>query len=149
LQFYICMSQMSTFRLPSETILASLHEDDAALCNSLWKYKSENSEAWVKSLILVNGGYALRDKSTNELLSFAIINDHLAIGLLTTVEKAQRKGYAEIIAKYVSLKMAQEGLTPTVYVSNENPLGFGLFQKLGFRRISGSNWIVVVAQSNN
>jgi GNAT superfamily N-acetyltransferase len=124
-----------------------LSEDDASICNGLWKYRSKYSEAWVKSLILVHGGYALRDKITREILSFAIINDHLAIGLLTTVEKAQRKGYGEIISRYLAKKSAEGGITPTVYINSLNPMGFNLFNKLGFKRIGGSNWIVM-AQSH-
>jgi GNAT superfamily N-acetyltransferase len=127
--------------------LEPLREEDAILCNSLWKYKSKHSEAWVKSLILVHGGVAIRERSSRELLSFGIINDHLAIGMLTTIEKAQRKGYGEIISKYLIKKSAEGGITPTVYIDNDNPVGFNLFKKLGFRRIGGSNWILIAQQN--
>ncbi|KAG5680422.1 hypothetical protein PVAND_009930 [Polypedilum vanderplanki] len=127
--------------IPSETVLEPLKEEDASLCNSLWAFKSDNSEIWVKSLILVHGGYALRRKDTRELLSFGLINDHLAIGMLTTIEKAQRKGYAEIIVKQLVKKLIEINITPIVYVHNPNALK--LFQKLGFISISNSNWIFI------
>lgn len=132
---------MFFFRVPNETVLKPLTVNDAANCNSLWLHKRPNSEIWVKSLIAVNGGYAIRDKKTNEIISFALINDHLAIGLLTTVEKAQRKGYAEVVARHLTRKMAEDGLTPTAYVTS--PLAFNLFKKLGFKRAGASNWITM------
>lgn len=114
------------------------------MCNSLWKYKNENSELWIKSLIMVHGGYALRDKSSNELLSFAIINDHLAIGVLVTVESARRKGYGEIIVKYLAKKLTEKDLIPHVYINKTNEKGIKLFHKLGFIKIGDSNWITIL-----
>lgn len=123
--------------------MTQLDENDAVLCNSLWKYKNEKSELWVKSLIFIHGGYALRDKFTNEILSYAIINDHLAIGVLNTVEKAKRKGYAGIVVKFIAMKLAEKGIMPHVYVNKTNDQGYKLFQKLGFRKIGDSNWILM------
>jgi L-amino acid N-acyltransferase YncA len=122
-----------------------LEAKDAPICNNLWTYKNENSELWIKSLIKVHGGYALTDKNSNEMLSFAIINDHLAIGVLVTIKKAQRKGYGEIIVKYLAKKLSQKGFYPHVYINKENEKGFKLFHKLGFIKIGDSNWITVLS----
>lgn len=134
---------MFIFRTQPETMIVPLEKSDAEMCNSLWKWKNSKSEIWMKSLILINGGYALKDSSSREFLSFAIVNDHMAIGALTTINQAQRKGYGEIIVKYMAKKMAEEGLVPTAYISNENPKGFNLFTKLGYKKIGMSNWIVI------
>lgn len=121
--------------------MTQLNESDATLCNSLWKYKSDNSELYIKSLISVHGGYGLRDKTTNELLSFAILNDHLAIGALTTIEKAQKKGFGEIITRYTAKKIAEMGYIPHAYINKKNLKAQNLFKKLCFKKISDSNWI--------
>jgi len=92
---------------------------------------------------MVHGGYALKDKNSNELLSFAIINDHLAIGVLVTVKKAQRKGYGETIVKYLAKQLSESDLNPHVYINKKNEKGFKLFHKLGFIKIGDSNWITV------
>ncbi|XP_070493588.1 uncharacterized protein [Chironomus tepperi] len=131
-------------RIPNEVNLVQLQANDAPICNRLWKYKNENSELWIKSLIMVHGGYALRDKISNELLSLAIINDHLAIGVLITVEKAQRKGYGETLVKYLAKKLSERDLIPHVYVNKKNDKGIKLFHKLGFIKIGDSNWITIL-----
>lgn len=120
-----------------------LEASDAPICNSLWTYKNENSELWIKSLIMVHGGYALKDKISNELLCFGIINDHLAIGALVTVRKAQRKGYGETIVKYLAKKLSEINLYPHVYINKKNEKGFKLFHKLGFIKTGDSNWITL------
>lgn len=121
--------------------MVQLEESDAAYCNSLWKYHSTNSEFFLKSLIAVHGGYGLRDKETKELLSFAIINDHLAIGMLTTVEKAQKKGYGRLVVKYLAKKIAEKGYFPLAFMDQKNEVSYKTFSKLGFKKIGDSNWI--------
>ncbi|KAL7041102.1 hypothetical protein ACKWTF_000641 [Chironomus riparius] len=144
--FYLPIEAALNFKIaiPDEVNLVQLKPNDSQLCNQLWKYKNENSELWIKSLIQVHGGYAFRDKVTNELLSFAIINDHLAIGVLVTIEKAQRKGYGEMIVKYLAKKLAEEDSVPHVYINKENVRGLKLFYKLGFIKIGDSNWITIL-----
>lgn len=97
-------------------------------------------------MILVNGGFALIDETTKEILSYAILNDHTGIGALTTVEKAKRKGYAEFVTKYVAKEIASRGLTPIAFIQDLNFKSINLFTKLGFKRIGGSNWIIVKAK---
>ena len=144
--FYLPIEAASNFKIqiPEEVNLVQLEPNDAPFCNQLWKFKNENSELWIKSLIMVHGGYALRDKSSNELLSFAIINDHLAIGVLVTVKKAQRKGYGEMIVKHLAKKLSERHLIPHVYVNKENVKALKLFHKLGFIKIGDSNWITIL-----
>lgn len=130
------------FRIPDETTISPLEENDATYCNNLWVFRNTKSEIWLKSLIICNGGYGLRDKSSNELLSFAIISDHFAIGVLHTIDKARRKGYGEIVAKYLAKKIAEEGRDAMAFVGNKNHKSLNLFMKIGFKKIGGCNWII-------
>jgi FR47-like protein len=124
--------------------MRKLHEEDSKLCNSLWSHRSVSSESFIRSLILINGGYGLISKANNELLSFALINDHFSIGALTTVEHARGKKYGEFITKLLSLKIAEEmKLPPTCFIDDPNIPSFNLFNKLGYKKIGHSNWIVV------
>jgi N-acetylglutamate synthase-like GNAT family acetyltransferase len=122
-------------------MIRALEESDAEFCNSLWIYKNDQSLIWVRSLILLHGGYAVVDQESNEILSCAIYNDHIGIGLLNTIEKARRKGYGEILVKYFSQKIAERGLIPTTFINNSNTASITLFTKLGFKKIQGINWI--------
>lgn len=110
----------------------------------MWEWRCEKSEKFIKSLICLNGGFGLIDKQTDELLSFATINDHLAIGILNTIPKARGKGYGELIVKLLAKRIAEEfNINPTCYINNRNVASMKLFGKLGFLKICHCNWIMV------
>lgn len=123
--------------------MRQLESNDAEFCNNLWKFKDEKSELWIRSLLEVHGGYALIDETTKEILSFVLISSQYAIGGLTTVEKARRKGYGEFMVKLLSKKLVERGFTPLAYIADNNDRSLKLFDKLGFKRVGGSNWIVM------
>lgn len=124
--------------------MRKLGEDDSEKVNSLWANRSKNSLPFIRSLIVANGGYGLFEMDNNELLSFGLINDHFAIGALTVVEKARGKKYGEFMAKLLTLKIAEEmKITPTCFIDEPNLISIKLFNKLGYKKISESNWIVV------
>lgn len=125
--------------------MRELNGNDAKFCNSLWIFKNEQSELWIKSLIEIHGGYALIDEKSKEILSFIFISSQYAIGGLTTAENARRKGYGEVLVKYLAKKLAKSDLIPYAFVANNNQRSLNLFLKLGFKRIGGSNWIVMAA----
>lgn len=126
--------------------MRKLNGNHAEYCNSLWVFKNEKSEHWIKSLIEIHGGYALIDEKSEEILSFALITSQYAIGGLTTIEKARRKGYGEVVVKYLAKELAQRDFIPFAYIANDNQKSINLFHKLGFTRISGSNWIFMACQ---
>jgi RimJ/RimL family protein N-acetyltransferase len=135
-------------RIPEGTFVRKLEENDSKLCNGLWAYRSLTSEAFIRSLIQINGGYGLFNSITKELLSFAVINDHFATGMLTTVEPARGKKYGEFMAKLLTVKIAEDlDLIPTVYIDSKNVPSNNLYQKLGYERIGDCNWIVIGNES--
>lgn len=126
--------------------MRELKGTDAKFCNDLWLFKNEQSENWIKSLIDIHGGYALIDEKSKEILSFILITSQYALGGLTTVEEARRKGYGEVLVKHLAKELARRDFIPFAYVANDNQKSINLFLKLGFERIGGSNWIVMAAQ---
>jgi RimJ/RimL family protein N-acetyltransferase len=120
-----------------------LESSDAEFCNNLWKFKDEKSEHWIRSLLEIHGGYALIDETTKEILSFVLISSQFAIGGLTTIEKARRKGYGEFMVKYLSKNLAKKSIIPLAYIADNNEKSLKLFMKLGFKREGGSNWIIM------
>lgn len=99
---------------------------------------------YIRTLIKVNGGIAITDINTGEILSFGLINDLMAIGVLNTVEKARGKGYAEIIVKMLSKALVESfNIRPTTFISSKNFKSINLFTKLGFTKIADINMIAV------
>lgn len=126
--------------------MRELKNSDAKFCNDLWLFKNEQSEHWIRSLLEVHGGYALIDEKSKEILSYVLITSQYAIGGLTTVVKSRRKGYGEVLVKFLAKELARRDLIPFAYVANDNQKSLNLFQKLNFTRIGGSNWIVMAPQ---
>lgn len=106
-------------------------------------FKNEQSEIWIKSLIEIHGGFALIDANSKQILSYVLISSQYAIGGLTTVENAKRKGYAEVLVKHLAKELAKRDFIPYVYVADTNQKSMNLFKKVGFQKIGGSNWIYV------
>jgi hypothetical protein len=77
-------------------------------------------------------------------LSFALINDHFAIGVLTTVEHARGKKNGEFIANFLSFKIAEEfKVSPTCFIDFGSSPSTNLFNKMGYEEIGESNRVVV------
>lgn len=112
-------------------------------------FRDEKSEIWIKSLIEINGGFALVDEETKEIFSYAVLNDHTGIGALTTIEKFKRKGYAEVVTKYVAKEIASRGIVPLAFIQDQNVKSINLFRKLGFKRSGSSNWIIIEAKKDS
>lgn len=130
--------------MPDNTIFRDLVEADASFCNQAWTYRNSRSENYVRSMIkFQNGGSALIDKNTNKILSFALVNEHLATGLLTTQEDERRKGYGALVAKHLTKKIAEMGLHPTTYINDMNEPSKKLYENLGYKIIGEVSWIVV------
>lgn len=127
--------------------MRKLKEEESSICNNIWEHKSERSENVIRSLILISGGWALYDNISDELLSFALINEHLATGMLTSVEHARGKGYGGFISKVLALKIVESfDIHPICFINSLNFKSMKLFEKLGYRKISDSNWIAVGQQ---
>lgn len=124
-------------------MIRKLEISDAEFVDSHWTHRDARSKVWVESLIEIGGGFALIDEETSEILSYAFLNDHTGIGGLTTVEKAKRKGYGTIVAKYIAKEIALRGLTPIAFIQHVNVKSVDLFKKLGFKAVGGSNWIII------
>lgn len=120
-------------------------KSDAKFCNENWIYASEKSEHFLESLIEVNGGFGLFSEQNHEILSFVIFNEHRAIGMLTTLESAKRKGFGEFLAKFITKKIVEKfQIEPITFINNLNPVSINLFtKKLKFEKNCEMNWICV------
>lgn len=136
---------MYNFRPPTGTCIRELTKKDAKTCFQNWIYASTKSEKFLESLIHLNGGYGIFSVDNDELLCFAIFNEQLAIGMLTTLDKAKRKGYGETLAKFMSRKCVEKfDIPPVAFTNNLNAISISLFiGKLGYEKIAESNWIAV------
>lgn len=69
-----------TFSIPDEYFFGVLDEHHATTINDSWMYRNECSYSNIRSLLLLNGGLGLFEKSTNNILAWILTNDHFAFG---------------------------------------------------------------------
>lgn len=125
--------------------MRELTKKDAKFCCQNWIYATTKSEKYLESLIHMNGGYALCSEENGDILCFAIFNEQFAIGMLTTVDKARRKGFGELMAKFMSRKCVEKfDIPPVVFINSLNSVSMNIFiGKLGYEMIADHNWIEV------
>ncbi|CRK89759.1 CLUMA_CG003534, isoform A [Clunio marinus] len=144
--YYLEKEKVNQFDLniPDGTYLKKLTENDAKYCASTWEWSSDTTENFVKTIILLDCAYGICDKSTDEILSFGIINHFSAISMLYTVEHARGKHYGELIAKYLAVKIVENfDLAPNCCITGSNIASEKLFDKLGYVHICDVSRIIV------
>lgn len=66
--------------IPDELYFDALGECHASIINETWAYRCDTSLNYIRSILQLNGGLGLFEKSTNRILAWILINDHLAFG---------------------------------------------------------------------
>jgi len=76
-------AKMFQFSIPENVLIKPLDADrDAAFINFHWPLNTIHgySESYLKSMIILNGGLGVFDKTTNNLLSWVLLNEMRALG---------------------------------------------------------------------
>lgn len=131
------------FEVPEGLEIRSLSCDDGFKVNFHWPHASPGSEDFLKYCIKFNTSVGLYNEN-NELLSWCLSHDFRLLLNLFTDPNHLRKGYAEIVTKAISKKMAGTSncdITASIVVNNKKSLS--LFRKLGFKLIDRNSWIGV------
>lgn len=66
--------------VPDELYFDALDERHADIINETWAYRSDISLNYIRSILQLNGGLGLFEKSTKRILAWILTNDHLAFG---------------------------------------------------------------------
>lgn len=94
----------------------------------------------------MNESYGLFLKSNDELVSWALLSMLGQLALVQTVGAHKKKGYASIIVKYLSQRIAKKGYSPFGTVLENNTVSMNMFQKLGFDNLGMSIYSLYDAQ---
>lgn len=114
----------------------------AKLIDSLWPYHYPGSEEYIALMLEINGGFGLFTKSTDQLVSWVLLNCLGDLGLLQTLEECQRKGYGSIMIRVASQKIGLEGGWCCGAVSVDNGACQTLLRKIGFTDIANCQYIM-------
>lgn len=128
------------YEVPKGFELRSLSIKDADFVQSTWTFASRMNENFVEYTIKYNPSVALYDEN-NELVAWCLVFDFGTLLHLFTIPSHRNKGYAEIITKAISKKIAEIGCDVATSIVTDNLVSFNLFTKLGFKEIDRNFWI--------
>ncbi len=83
-------------------------------------------------------------KETGQLISWVMYHPPNGMSRLHTLNEYRRQGYAALVIRYMSKRMAQAGHVPYVNIEKSNMNSRKLFEKLGFRFIHFSNQLFLL-----
>jgi len=72
-------------------------------------------------------------KENDQLVSWMVYQAPWGMGKLHTLEEHRKKGYASLVTKYMSKRMAQSGYIPSVNIDVGNAASCAFFESVGFK----------------
>ncbi|XP_060666254.1 uncharacterized protein LOC132798409 isoform X2 [Drosophila nasuta] len=124
---------------PAGISLRSLQAEDVLTVNTIWRYGTENTLAFIKRLISYNVSVGAFD-AEGKLLACCLRLPIGALGVLHVLDSHRRLGLGSLMVRCLSKKIAaldEEVLAPVVV---ENTASRQMFEKLGFMKIDTIYW---------
>ncbi|XP_073682351.1 glycine N-acyltransferase-like protein 3 [Garra rufa] len=114
--------------------VAPLSAAHAHLVNSTWKYGGDrNSYNSVLNYITHNPSLCVIEEGGTEPVSWLLVYQHAALGLLYTLPQHRRKGYAKLLVSMMAKNLLDRGHPVYCFVEKENDFSYKLFTSLGFQ----------------
>jgi ribosomal protein S18 acetylase RimI-like enzyme len=136
------------FRIPDNLRLSELRVEDLPTIIEVWPHRYPGCEPYVESVLRLNYGLGLYDKATGQLLAWVMRNEIGAVSFIQTIEAAKCKGYATLMLKILSKRLAAEDQDDVLaFVLQTNDVSNHLFQKNGFEIVGRCSWFGTKAKS--
>lgn len=122
--------------------MKSLEPCHAQLVFDNWPFKHLTTLQDVTDEIvqLPSAGVFLKDG--DDLIAWMTCHPPNGMSRLFTTEQHRRKGYASLVTKYITKRMAQAGYYPYVNIVAGNPVTAKFFESVGFRYLdAGHVWV--------
>ncbi|XP_061084266.1 glycine N-acyltransferase-like protein 3 [Conger conger] len=115
-----------------EARISSLNEFHVGLVNETWKYgDDEKGFQLIKHLISHFPTCCITDEEGRPV-SWVLLYDYCAMGLLYTLPEHRGKGYAKILLSTMAARLHAQGCPVYCYIEEENQVSYRLLKKLGF-----------------
>ncbi|XP_039890265.1 glycine N-acyltransferase-like protein 3 [Simochromis diagramma] len=115
-----------------ESRISSLNLSHVDLVNKTWKFGGdEKGYRTIENLISNFPSCCITD-SQGQPVSWILVCDYCALGILYTLPEHRGKGYAKIVISTLAKKLHAEGYPVFCYIEEDNVLSYKLFKNLGF-----------------
>ncbi|XP_030627900.1 glycine N-acyltransferase-like protein 3 [Chanos chanos] len=122
---------LTTSSIP-ETRISTLDESHISLVNSTWKFGGDDrGYRNIKNLISHFPTCCITDDN-NQPVSWVLLYDYCAMGMLYTLPEHRGKGYAKALVTIMSKKLCSQGFPVYCFIEEDNKLSYKLFSDLGF-----------------
>ncbi|XP_069394448.1 glycine-N-acyltransferase-like protein 3 isoform X2 [Paralichthys olivaceus] len=115
-----------------ESRISSLNLSHVDLVNKTWKFGgNEQGYNIIKHLICNFPTCCITDRQ-GEPVSWILVYDYGALGLLYTLPEHRGKGYAKVLVSTMAKRFNDEGHPVFCFIEEENMVSYRLFKNLGF-----------------
>ncbi|KAG7462899.1 hypothetical protein MATL_G00189580 [Megalops atlanticus] len=114
------------------TRISSLNESHIDLVNKTWKFGGdEKGYKNIKKLVSHFPTCCIIDEN-GQPVSWVLVYDYCALGMLYTLPEYRGKGYAKILISTIARRLHAQGYPVYCFIEEENELSYRLFKNLGF-----------------
>nr|ACQ58257.1 Glycine N-acyltransferase [Anoplopoma fimbria] len=115
-----------------ESRISSLNLSHVDLVNKTWKFGG-NKQGYmnIKNLISNFPSCCITD-GQGQPVSWILVYDYCAMGLLYTLPEHRGRGYAKVLVSTMARRLHTEGYPVYCYVEEDNMVSYKLFKNLGF-----------------
>jgi predicted GNAT family acetyltransferase len=134
------------FRLPENIRVGPLSKEHLDIVCENWRHYDPEYRPVVGKMIELNpsfGVFLKNEDGTEELASMVLQSEYGGVGLLQTVPKFRRKGYADIAQAYQTRALGQMGVIPHGHILLWNEGSNLLFKKHGYKVYGVSTWVIL------
>ncbi|XP_056464878.1 glycine N-acyltransferase-like protein 3 [Gadus chalcogrammus] len=125
-------SLLSTEHSEDHFRISSLNDSHAELVNTTWKFGGdENGIRRIKKMIGNSPSCCIVDDH-GQPVSWILLYDYCAMGMLHTLPAHRGKGYAKALVSCMARKLHAQGFPVYCFVEEENAVSYKLFKNLGF-----------------
>ncbi|XP_051935613.1 glycine N-acyltransferase-like protein 3 isoform X1 [Hippocampus zosterae] len=120
------------FNSDIQSRISSLDLSHAHMVSQTWKFEGDElSYKKIVRQISNYPSYCITDHQ-GQPVSWLLLHENLALGMLYTVPEHRRKGYATVLVHTMAQRLLAEGYPVFCYVEEGNLFPFKLFKSLGF-----------------
>ncbi|XP_010790346.1 LOW QUALITY PROTEIN: glycine N-acyltransferase-like protein 3 [Notothenia coriiceps] len=115
-----------------ESRISSLNLSHVDLVNTAWKFGG-NKQGYrnIENLISNFPSCCITD-GQGQPLSWILVYDYCALGLLYTLPEHRGKGYAKVLVSAMAKRLHSQGYPVYCFIEEENDTSYKLFKNLGF-----------------
>ncbi|XP_029377390.1 glycine N-acyltransferase-like protein 3 [Echeneis naucrates] len=115
-----------------ESRISSLNDSHVDLVNKTWKFGGNEQGYKIVNNLISNFLSCCITDSQGQPVSWILLYDYCALGLLYTLPEHRGKGYAKVLISVMARRLHAEGYPVYCFIEEENVGSFRLFKNLGF-----------------